>query len=61
MVMHLRCYQPGTAINPMRLFRDMPAALDRLAKRIKEFTPDVLVMTGDILDMPDEVIAGGTP
>lgn len=39
----------------------MRAALDRLAGRIKEATPDVLVMTGDILDMPDEVIAGGTP
>ena len=45
----------------MRLFRDMPAALDRLARRIKEFTPYDLVMTGGIFDMPDEVIAGGTP
>ncbi len=59
--MHLRCYQPGTASNPMRMSRHMPAALDRLAGRIKDLTPDVLVMTGDILDMPDEVIAGGTP
>ena len=59
--MHLRCDLPGTVNNPLRLCRDMPAALDRLARRIKEFAPDVLVMTGDVLDMPDEVIAGGTP
>ena len=59
--MHLRCHQPGTADDPMRLSRGMPAALDRLAGCIKELAPDVLVMSGDILDMPDEVIAGGTP
>ena len=39
----------------------MPAALNRLTKCIKEFTPDVIVMTGDLLDMPDEVVAGGSP
>ena len=59
--MHLRWHQPGTASNPMRMSRHMPAALDRLARCIKDLTPDVLVMTGDILDMPEEVIAGGTP
>jgi hypothetical protein len=59
--MHLRCHQPGSADNPARLCREMPAALDRLSRRIKEISPDVVVMTGDVLDMPDEVIAGGTP
>jgi hypothetical protein len=59
--MHLRINQPGTATDPLRLSRSMPAALDRLAKRIKKFSPDVLIMSGDLLDVPDEVIAGGTP
>jgi len=59
--MHLRWRQPGTAGNPLRLSREMPAALDRLTRRICELQPDVLVMSGDLLDMPDEVIVGGTP
>jgi len=59
--MHLRHHQPGTADNPVRLSRFMPAALDRLADSINDLSPDVLVMTGDVLDVPDEVIAGGTP
>ncbi len=59
--MHLRRHQPGTAGNPLRLSRDMPAALDRLATRIKALAPDAVVMSGDLLDVPDEVIDGGTP
>jgi Icc protein len=59
--MHLRHHQPGTADKPARLSRLMPAALDRLANSIKEHSPDVVVMTGDVLDVPDEVIAGETP
>ena len=59
--MHLRQHQQGTANNPARLSRLMPAALDRLTNRIKALAPDVVVMTGDVLDVPDEVIAGETP
>ena len=59
--MHLRRHQPGTAGSPLRLSRQMPAALDRLAGRIEAIAPDVVVMSGDLLDVPDEVIAGGTP
>ena len=59
--MHLRWHQPGSAANPKRASRDMPGALDRLAANIAALAPDVLVMSGDILDMPDPVIAGGTP
>ena len=59
--MHLRDSQVGTAKQPERLSRNMPAALDQLAGRLKEFTPDILIMSGDLLDVPDEVIAGGPP
>jgi Icc protein len=59
--MHLRQRQPGTAGDPARLSRLMPAALDRLADRIKALAPDVVVMTGDVLDVPNEVIIGRTP
>ncbi len=59
--LHLRCRQPGTVKNPLRLCRDMPEVLNRFTGRIKEFQPDVLVMSGDVLDIPDEVITGGTP
>lgn len=59
--MHLRWNQRGTASNPARMSREMPTALDRLGERIRDLAPDVLVMTGDLLDVPDEVIAGGTP
>jgi len=59
--MHMRWNQPGSAGDPLRLSRGMPGALDRLAGQIRALAPDVLVMSGDILDMPDDVIAGGTP
>jgi len=59
--MHLRRHQPGTAGNPARLSRDMPAALDRLAGKIADLAPDAVVMTGDVLDVPDEVLAGDSP
>ena len=59
--MHLRYHQPGTAANPKRLSRFMLATLEKLKSRVGELAPDVVVMTGDILDVPDEVIVGGTP
>ena len=59
--MHLRHYQPGAPDNPKRRGREMPGALERLAARIAEAGPDVLVMTGDVLDVPDPVIDGSSP
>ncbi|MDD9877994.1 MAG: metallophosphoesterase [Magnetovibrio sp.] len=59
--MHLRHHQPGSAGPPERLSREMPAALERLAARIAELAPDAVVMTGDVLDVPDPVIAGESP
>ena len=59
--MHLRHHQPGTAANPKRLSRFMLATLEKLKNRVGELAPDVVVMTGDILDVPDKVIVGGSP
>ena len=56
--LHLRWHQPGSAKQPERLSREMPAVLERLGARLAEFEPDVLVVTGDLLDVPDEVIDG---
>ena len=55
--MHLRWHQPGSAKQPDRLSREMPAVLERLAARLRDFTPDVMVITGDLLDVPDPVVA----
>jgi len=59
--MHLRHHQPGTAHNPKRLSRSMLATLELLEVRVHELVPDVVVMTGDLLDIPDEVIDGASP
>jgi len=39
----------------------MPATLERLKLRVHDLEADVIVMTGDLLDIPDEVILGGSP
>ena len=59
--MHLRHHQPGTATDPKRLSRSMLATLERLEVEVRDLEPDVVVMTGDLLDIPDEVIFGGSP
>ncbi|MCG8547232.1 MAG: metallophosphoesterase, partial [Alphaproteobacteria bacterium] len=56
--MHLRHHQPGSARQPERLSREMPSALDRLTEKAKALAPDVVVLTGDVLDVPDDVIEG---
>lgn len=57
---HMRRDQPGSADNPLRLSRDMPAVLDSLAAKLPGVGVDVLVLTGDLLDVPDAVIGGGS-
>lgn len=59
--MHLRWHLPGTATDPLRLSRDMPALLERFRKCLKERAPDGLVLSGDVLDVPASVIAGNSP
>ena len=59
--MHLRSHLPGTAKDPLRLSREMPGLLERFAGCVEACSPDVLVMSGDVLDVPGEVIAGNSP
>ncbi|MEQ9683700.1 MAG: metallophosphoesterase, partial [Rhodospirillales bacterium] len=56
--LHLRQSLSGTAKRPERLSRDMPAVLDRLAGRIDTLGADVVVVSGDLLDIPDDYIDG---
>ena len=59
--MHMRLQLPGTAKDPSRLSRKVPALLERLQDRILTHAPDVLVLSGDLLDVPASVINGKTP
>ena len=59
--MHLRWHQSGSAIDPLRLSREMPTLLDRFSKCLENHNPDVLVMSGDVLDTPGIVLKGGSP
>ena len=56
--LHMRRALAGTADRLERLSRDIPANLERVAKRLEDWSPDVIVMTGDLLDVPDEVVDG---
>ena len=56
--LHMRHALEGTADRSERLSRDIPALLDELKDRVDEWRPDVIVMTGDLLDVPDEALDG---
>ena len=56
--LHMRHALAGTADRLERLSRDISANLERVAKRLEDWSPDVIVMTGDLLDVPDEVVNG---
>ena len=59
--MHMRRQLPGTAKDPSRLSRNVPALLERLEVKILSHSPDVLVLSGDLLDVPASVINGNSP
>lgn len=59
--MHMRRQLPGTANDPLRLSRRVPELLERLKIRISLHAPDVLVISGDLLDVPSSVLAGVSP
>ncbi|QQE11614.1 metallophosphoesterase [Planctomycetota bacterium] len=54
--MHLRQSIPGMAANPKRLIRDMPHLLPKAIEEIKGHKPDIIVVTGDLVDVPEEWI-----
>ena len=56
--LHLRRALAGTAKRPERLSRDMPDVLGRLAGQIEALGADVVAVSGDLLDIPDEYIDG---
>jgi Icc protein len=54
--LHMRQALTGTAHQSERLSRDIPKFLECLGDRLSEWTPDVIAVTGDLLDVPDEVV-----
>lgn len=54
--LHMRCAQPGTADQKDRRSREIPDILDRLKAKLPHWSPDMIVMTGDLLDVPDNVV-----
>lgn len=54
--LHMRSALPGSAAQPERKSRDIAGHLDTLAKRFQRLRPDVVVITGDLLDVPDNVV-----
>ena len=54
--LHMRSALPGTAAQPERKSRDIARHLETLARRLQHWRPDVVVITGDLLDVPDNVV-----
>ena len=56
--LHMRRSLEGTANKPERLSRQMPDRLRDLAGRLDDLGVDLVLVTGDLLDVPDEYIDG---
>ncbi|MBR0650275.1 hypothetical protein GXW78_11430 [Roseomonas terrae] len=56
--LHLRQALPGHAGHLHRLSRRMPALLDALSGRIAAVAPDLVAVTGDLLDVPHALLDG---
>lgn len=56
--LHMRQALAGTANRPERLSRQMPAVLARLARQVRALGVEVVVVSGDLLDVPDEYLDG---
>jgi len=50
--LHLRDNLPGMSDNPARLSRDMPKLLERAVDEIYDLSPDLFVVSGDLIDYP---------
>ncbi|MDE2888853.1 MAG: HAD-IIIA family hydrolase [Gemmatimonadota bacterium] len=49
---HLRHHLPGTSTIPRRLSRHMPDLISQAVDRIRRESPDLVVVTGDLVDHP---------
>lgn len=56
--LHFRQALPGHSGHAERQSRHAPALLARLAERIDEEEPDVVVFTGDVIDAPHDLLHG---
>lgn len=54
--LHLRQALPGHNGHVHRLSRHLPALLDRLSERIAAIAPDLVAVTGDLLDVPHALL-----
>jgi DNA repair exonuclease SbcCD nuclease subunit len=54
--LHLRHHLAGTADKPERLSRMAAGLLGRLSRQIPEIDPAVVVITGDLLDVPKPLL-----
>lgn len=57
--LHLRCHLSGTAVVSARRSRDMPALFTEALASLESAGVDVVAVTGDLVDHPDET--GGLP
>lgn len=56
--LHLRSQLPGSAASPVRRSREMPGLLVRALEDAKRRAADVVVLTGDLVDVPSYVLDG---
>ena len=52
--LHLRHHLPGEPPNPERQSRRMPELLEQAMSLVRTQTPDLLVVTGDLVDYPQD-------
>lgn len=56
--LHLRRHLPGSSGHAVRRSREIPHLLARLAGIVRERRPDLLVLTGDLVDVPHAILHG---
>ncbi|BBK31192.1 3',5'-cyclic AMP phosphodiesterase CpdA [Stella humosa] len=56
--LHLRRHLPGSSGHAVRRSREIPGLLERLGAVIAERRPDLLVLTGDLVDVPHPFLHG---
>ena len=56
--LHLRRHLPGSSGHAVRRSREIPALLARLGEAVVRRRPDLLVLTGDLVDVPHPFLHG---